>query len=59
MDILELGRETICGWNECPDCKVLRTALDEIEELRLLVEADDNEIENLKKTIEDLQSQIP
>jgi hypothetical protein len=56
MDILELGRETVCGWDECPDCNVLRTALDEIEELRLLAEADDNEIEHLKKMIEDLQS---
>jgi hypothetical protein len=56
MDILELGRETVCGWDQCPDCIILGTALDEIEELRLLAEADSNEIDHLKKIIEDLKS---
>jgi len=34
---LEEARESLCGWDRCADCQLLREAIAEIERLRKLL----------------------
>ena len=37
-DLLPRARETVCGWDRCPDCQILRETIAEIEQAREQIE---------------------